>query len=88
MDQKHLPKEYELNVSTNDVRDAVAQAASQLYDWLDLLLLVADDAEDEDSDFIQFARDLQSALGRHPVELSYGNVSEWDDGNENALSAE
>ena len=88
MDQKHLPKEYELNVSTNDVKAAVAKAASQLYDWLDLLLLVADDAEDEDSDFIQFARDLQSALGRHPVELSYGNESEWDDGNENALSAE
>jgi hypothetical protein len=84
MDQKHLPKEYELNVSTSDVRDAVAQAASQLYDWLDLLLLVADDAEDEDSDFIQFARDLQSALGRHPAELSYGD-SDGRDENENGL---
>jgi len=84
MTEKHLPKEYELHVSTNDARDAIAQASSQLYDWLDLLLLAADEADDEESDFIQFARDIQGALGRHPVELSYGSEREWGDDGENA----
>jgi hypothetical protein len=83
-----IPKEYELNISTNDVKSAVAKAASHLYDWLDFVLLDAEEAEDEESDFIVFARDIQTALGRHPLELSYGSEAEPESENEDASAFE
>lgn len=85
MTQKHLPKEFELHVSTNDVRGAITDASSQLYDWLDLVLVDADESDDDESDFIQFARDVQTALARHPLELSYDGENARRDENENGL---
>lgn len=84
MTQKHLPKEFELHVSTNDLRKAVADAGSVLYEWLDSTSANADD-EDEESDFELFARDVLNALGRHPAELSYEDDSDGRDENENGL---
>ena len=83
MTQKHLPKECELHVSTNDVKGAITHASSKLYDWLDLVLADADESDDEESDFIQFARDVQTALARHPLELSYDSENAQCDANEN-----
>ena len=88
MTQKHLPKEFELHISTNDVRGAITDASSQLYDWLDLILADADEGDDDESDFTQFARDVQTALGRHPLELSYDGENVRCDDNENASSFE
>ncbi len=88
MTQKHLPKEFELHVSTNDVRGAITDASSKLYDWLDLVLADADEGEDDESDFIQFARDVQTSLGRHPLELSYEGENVRSDDNDSASSFE
>ena len=62
-------KEYVVSVATNNIREAVAQLGSALYDLLEQALMTADD-EDE-SDFDQFARETFNVLARHPHQLSY-----------------
>lgn len=61
-------KEYVVSVATNNIREAVAQLGSALYDLLEQALMTADD-EDE-SDFDQFARETFNVLARHPHQLS------------------
>src|SRR6266849_9420408 len=68
------PKEYVVSVVTNDIREAVAQLGSALYNLLEQALMTADD-EDE-SDFDQFARETLNVLARHPEQLS-GNNTQW-----------
>ena len=68
------PKEYVVSVVTNNIREAVAQLGSALYDLLEQVLMAADD-EDE-SDFDQFARETLNVLARHPEQLS-GDDSQW-----------
>ena len=87
MAQNHLPKEYELRISTNDVKKASAEASSALYEWLDSVTFEHDDA-DEESDFEQFAHEVLNALGRHPAELSYEDDSDGRDENEAGLTFE
>ena len=74
MTSPSAPKEYVVSVATNDIREAVAQLGSALYDLLEQALMTADD-EDE-SDFDQFARETLNVLTRHPEQLS-GDDSQW-----------
>lgn len=68
------PKEYVVSVATNDIREAVAQLGSALYDLLEQALMTADD-EDE-SEFGRFARETFTVLGIHAEQLS-GDDSQW-----------
>jgi hypothetical protein len=68
------PKEYNVSVGTNDIREAIAKTGSALYDLLEQALMTADD-EDE-SDFDQFARETLNVLARHPEQLS-GDDPQW-----------
>ncbi len=68
------PNEYVVSVATNNIREAVAQLGSALYDLLEQALMTADD-EDE-SDFDQFARETLNVLARHPEQLS-GDDTQW-----------
>ncbi len=68
------PNEYVVSVATNNIREAVAQLGSVLYDLLEQALMTADD-EDE-SDFDQFARETLNVLARHPEQLS-GDDTQW-----------
>ena len=68
------PKEYNVSVGTNDIREAIAKTGSALYDLLEQALMTADD-EDE-SDFDQFARETLNVLARHPEQLS-GEDTQW-----------
>ncbi len=68
------PKEYVVSVGTNNIREAVAQLGSALYDLLEQALMTADD-EDE-SDFDKFARETLNVLARYPEQLS-GDDSQW-----------
>jgi hypothetical protein len=70
------PREYVVSVATNDIREAVAQLGSALYDLLEQALMTADD-EDE-SYFDQFARETLNVLARHPEQLS-GSDSPWEE---------
>ena len=63
------PKEYVVSVATNNIREAIAQLGSALYDLLEQKLMTTDD-EDE-SDFDQFARETFNVLARHPHQLAY-----------------
>ena len=69
------PKEYVVSVATNNIREAVAQMGSALYDLLEQALMTADD-EDE-SDFDQFARETLNILARHPEQLSGDADTQW-----------
>ena len=68
------PKEYVVSIATNNLREAVAQLGSALYDLLEQALMTTDD-EDE-SEFDQFARETLNVLARHPEQLS-GDDSQW-----------
>lgn len=74
MDIESETKEYTISVRTNDIHKAIARTGSALYDLLEQALMTADD-EDE-SDFVQFARETFNVLGRHPDQL-YGDDPEW-----------
>jgi hypothetical protein len=68
MDLPYEAKEYNVSVQTNDIREAIARTESALYDLLEQALMTADD-EDE-SDFVEFARETLNVLARHPDQLS------------------
>jgi len=68
------PKEYVVSVATNNIREAVAQLGGALYDLLEQELMTADD-EDE-SNFVEFARETLNVLARHPEQLS-GEDTQW-----------
>jgi hypothetical protein len=74
MTSPSTPKEYVVSVATNNIREAVAQMGSALYDLLEQALMTADD-EDE-SDFDQFARETLNVLARHPEQLA-GADTQW-----------
>ena len=61
-------------MATNNMREAIAQLGSALYDLLEQALMTAND-EDE-SEFDQFAREMLNVLARHPEQLS-GDDSRW-----------
>src|SRR6266849_4268778 len=69
------PNEYVVSVATNNIREAVAQLGSALYDLLEQALMTAND-EDE-SDFDQFARETLNVLARHPEQLSGDADTQW-----------
>lgn len=71
------PKEYVVSVATNNVREAVAQLGSALYDLLEQALMTAD--EEDESDFDEFARETLNVLARHPQQLSCDAESEWQE---------
>ena len=75
MTSPSTPKEYVVSVATNNIREAVAQMGSALYDLLEQALMTADD-EDE-SDFDQFARETLNVLARHPEQLSGDADTRW-----------
>ncbi len=75
MTSPSTPKEYVVSVATNNIREAVAQMGSALYDLLEQALMTADD-EDE-SDFDQFARETLNILARHPEHLSGDADTQW-----------
>jgi hypothetical protein len=68
MDLESEPGEYNVSVRTNDIHEAIATTGSALYDLLEQALMTADD-EDE-SEFVQFARETLNVLGRYPEQLS------------------
>jgi hypothetical protein len=74
MDFQSEAKEYAVSVRTNEIREAIARTGSALYDLLEQALMTADD-EDE-SDFVQFARETFNVLARHPEQLS-GDEPQW-----------
>ena len=69
------PKEYVVSVGTNNIREAVGQLGSALYDLLEQALMTADD-EDE-SEFDQFARETLNVLARYPEQLSGDADTQW-----------
>jgi hypothetical protein len=73
MELESETKEYAVSVRTNDIHEAVARTGSALYDLLEQALMTADD-EDE-SDFVQFAREAFNVLGIHAEQLS--DDAEW-----------
>lgn len=73
MDFQSDAREYTVSVRTNDIHEAVARTGSALYDLLEQALMTADD-EDE-SDFVQFARETFNVLGIHTEQLS--DDPEW-----------
>ena len=74
MDFQSEAKEYTVSVRTNDIHEAIARTGSALYDLLEQALMTADD-EDE-SDFVEFARETLNVLARHPEQLS-GDDPQW-----------
>ena len=68
MDFQSDSKEFTLSVQTNDIRKAVARTGSALYDFLEQALMVAD--EEDESDFLQFARETRNVLAIHAEQLS------------------
>ena len=75
MTSPSTPKEYVVSVATNNIREAVAQMGSALYDLLEQALMTTDD-EDE-SDFDHFARETLNILARHPEQLSGDADTQW-----------
>jgi len=75
MDFQSEPKEYAVSIQTSDIRKAIAQLGSKLYDLLEQRLMTVDDEEDE-SDFNQFARETLNVLARYPEQLS-GDDLQW-----------
>ncbi len=69
------PKEYVVSVATNDIREAISQLGSALYDHLEQALMTAD--EEEESDFDRFARETLNVLARYPEQLS--DDAQWHD---------
>jgi hypothetical protein len=67
-------KEYVVSVATNNIREAIAQTGSALYDLLEQALMTAD--EEDESDFDQFARKTLNVIARHPEQFSGGD-SQW-----------
>jgi hypothetical protein len=61
-------KEYTVSIRTNAIHEAIARTGSALYDLLEQALMTADD-EDE-SDFVRFARETLSVLAIHAEQLS------------------
>jgi len=68
MDFQSEAKEYNVSVHTNDIHQAIARTGSALYDLLEQALMTSDD-EDE-SDFLQFARETLNVLAIHAEQLS------------------
>ncbi len=75
MTSPSTPKEYVVSVATNNIREAVAQMGSALYDLLEQALMTADD--EYESDFDQFARETLNILARHPEQLSGDADTQW-----------
>ena len=75
MTSPSTPKEYVVSVVTNNIREAVAQMGSALYDLLEQALMTAD--EEDESDFEQFARETLNILARHPEQLSGDADTQW-----------
>lgn len=73
MELESETKEYTVSVRTNDIHEAIARTGSALYDLLEQALMTADD-EDE-SDFVRFAREAFNVLGIHAEQLS--DDAEW-----------
>jgi len=69
-------KEYSVSGQTNDIRKAIAKTGSAFYDLLEQALMTADD-EDE-SDFVEFARETLNVLARYPEQLCGGDP-QWDE---------
>lgn len=65
----HDPKEYKVAVQTDDVRAAIAQLASALYELTEKALQIHQDHEAEECEFELFARDLFGVLARHADQL-------------------
>ena len=70
-------KEYVISISTSDLRRAIAQLGSNLYDLLEQSLMTAD--EEDESDFGRFARETLNVLASHPEQLSYDADAESGD---------
>ena len=67
MDVQSETKEYVVSMATNNIRQAVAQLGSALYDLLEQALMTA--ADEDESDFDQFARETLNVLARYPEQL-------------------
>ena len=70
-------KEYVISISTSDLRKAIAQLGSNLYDLLEQSLMTAD--EEDESDFGRFARETLNVLASHPEQLSHDADAESGD---------
>ena len=70
------PKEYTVSIATNNIRKAIAQLGSNLYDRLEQYLMTAD--EEDESDFGRFARETLDVLASHPEQLLYDADAESD----------
>jgi len=68
--------EYTVSIATNNIRKAIAQLGSNLYDRLEQYLMTAD--EEDESDFGRFARETLDVLASHPEQLLYDADAESD----------
>jgi len=64
--------EYTVHVSTSNIHEAIASAASALYTLVEEGLAAHQDHEAEECEFEEFARDILAVLGRHADQLSEG----------------
>jgi hypothetical protein len=76
MDSQSEVKAYNVSVRTNVIREAIAITGSALYDFLEQVLMTADEEEDE-SDFNRFARETLNVLASHAEQLSCEDDSPW-----------
>jgi len=79
------PKEYNLSVSTNDVRAAIAQTAGALYELVEEALQTHEDHEAEECEFELFARDILAVLSRHADQFADNDGSLRDSSDEGDL---
>jgi hypothetical protein len=63
------PKEFNVSIHTNDVREAVSAAASALYSLAEEALSLQDEEQADEWDFEIFLRDLLGVLNRHVEEF-------------------
>jgi len=73
MELQSEAKEYNVSVSTNGIHQAIARTGSALYDLLEQALMTAD--EEDESEFVQFARETLNVLAIHAKQLS--DDAEW-----------
>jgi hypothetical protein len=75
---------YTISIPTGEIRKAIKQAAAALYDLIDDMFFLVIEDEDNETDFVRFARETRNVLGSHLNLLSF----DYDDGYEEDAASE
>jgi len=78
-------KEYVISINTDDIREAIAGAASSLYALTEEALGSIEDQNIDEHEFEVFLLDVLGVLTRHAEQLS-GQDASWEGGKDKAAS--